>query len=216
MVWYLFLAHFIGDFVLQTDWMVRRRDNFWVLSLHAGIHFALMFLFVGDSRYALWPYLLLVALIHLGQDRIKNTLTNKRPDWITVSFIIDQILHLTAIWILVWWLIGKVNPLFSTEKPVWVILGITFLIVTYVWFISERVFNHSNTKYVQSINQTKISRMLIRAGIVSLFLFIQTWGASASASVLLNPYSKEEFRKRALLTDISVSLFAIIFLFWAL
>jgi hypothetical protein len=216
MVWTLLLAHLIGDFVLQTDWMVRRRDNLWVLSLHAGIHFVLMFLFVGAFRSVLWPYLLLLAAMHLGQDRIKNNLTNKRPDLIRISFIIDQVLHLLAILILVWWLEGMGNPLFILEKPVWAILAVTYLFVTYVWFISERVLNHTNMGYLQSINNSKISRMLIRTGFVSLFLLIQIWGAAAFASVLPNPYSQKEFRQRALLTDISVSLFAIIFLVWAL
>ncbi|MCK4899676.1 MAG: DUF3307 domain-containing protein, partial [Anaerolineales bacterium] len=68
MFWNLLLAHFISDFLLQTDWMVRNRDKFWVLTLHASIHFGMMFLLVGESRSAYWPTIALLALIHMGQD----------------------------------------------------------------------------------------------------------------------------------------------------
>ena len=216
MVWYLLLAHFLGDFVLQNDWMVRNRDNLWVLSLHAGIHFLLMFLLAGQLRSVIWPFLLLIAMIHFVQDRIKNNLTNKRRDWISVAFIIDQALHFIAIWAVVSWIERVIGPLSIPERPIWVILAISYLCVTYVWFISERVLNHSNSDYVQSVNKTKISRMLMRAGLVSLFLMIQTWVATGQALVLSNPYPKGKFRRRALLTDIGVSFFGIIFLFWIL
>jgi len=174
MVWNLLLAHFLGDFVLQTDWMVRRRSNPWVLTLHASIHFLLMFMLVDQPRLVIWPYLLLIALIHLGQDGLKNYLTNKRPDWIVIAFIIDQALHFAAIWAVVW-RFQMDSGLFSVqEKPVLVIVAITYLIVTYVWFISERVFNLSNTDYLQIINTTKFPRMLTRVGLISLFLLVRT------------------------------------------
>ena len=216
MVWYLLLAHFLGDFVLQTDWMVRKRDNLWFLSLHAFIHFLLMLLLVGSYRSVVWPYLLLLAFIHLVQDRIKNNLLNKRPDWLRVTFVIDQFLHYFAIVFVVWLLQDVIGSVSAMEKPVWVIVAIAYLFVTYVWFISERLFNLSDTDYLQNINTTKYSRMVSRGGLVSLFLVIQAWTASGLAMVLLNPYAQTKFRRRALLTDISVSLFAILFLVWAL
>ena len=215
MVWNLFLAHLLGDFVLQTDWMVRRRDDLWVLSIHAGIHLALMFLLVGQIRSVVWPYLLVLALIHLGQDRIKNNITNKRPEWVKVAFVIDQTLHFAAIGALDWWLQRVFEPLPSAEKPALVMVAITYLFVTYVWFIIERIFNLSNAAYMQSINNTKYPRMLTRVGLVSLFLLIRNWTAT-SLAVISNPYSQKKFRHRALLTDIVVSFFSMIFLFWAL
>lgn len=216
MAWYLLLAHILGDFVLQTDWMVRRRDDLRVLSLHAGIHFALMFLLAGPSRSGIWPYLLLLALEHLVQDRIKNTITNKRPDWTRAAFIIDQAIHITAIWSVVWWIEQVIGPLPLQEKPTWVLIVITYLFVTFVWFVIERLFNLTNADYLENINNTKYSRMLTRTGMVSLFLIIQAWTTSGFALVLSNPYAHKKFRQRALMTDIGISLFAIFFLSWAL
>jgi hypothetical protein len=130
MVWYLLLAHFLGDFVLQTDWMVRNRDKLWVLTLHGVIHFVLMFLLAGQPRSVIWPYLLLIALIHISQDRIKNNLTNKRPDWIGAAFIIDQVLHYAAIWAIAGWLQRLVGSFSLPEKPIWVMVVIVYLFVT--------------------------------------------------------------------------------------
>ena len=66
MFWTLLLAHFIGDYFLQTDWMVRNRDKFWVLTLHASIHLGVMLLLIGVSRSEYWPLISLLALIHMG------------------------------------------------------------------------------------------------------------------------------------------------------
>ncbi|MFN2232998.1 MAG: DUF3307 domain-containing protein [Anaerolineales bacterium] len=216
MFWNLVLAHMLGDFVLQTDWIVRKRDNLWVLSLHAGIHFLLMFLLVGVARTVVWPYLLLLAFAHLAQDRIKNTITNKRPDLIRVSFVIDQFIHFFTIGIVIWLLQNMLGLLPTTQKIVWVMIAIAYLFVTYVWFITERLFNLSDIDYLQNLNITKYSRMLSRGALVSLFLVIQAWTTSGLTLVLSNPYAQTKFRRRALLTDFSVSLFAILFLAWAL
>jgi hypothetical protein len=216
MVWYLVLAHLLGDFVLQTDWMVRRRDDLRVLTLHAGIHFTLMFLLIGAFRSDIWPYLLLLALIHLGQDRLKNNITNRRPDWTKPFFVIDQVLHFAAIFLFVFWLQKVSGILPIPGKPELVMIAIAFLFISYVWFIVERIFNLSNVDYLQDLNSTKFPRMLTRVGLVSLFLLIRLWLTSGLAILFSNPYPQKKFRQRAVLTDISVALIAIFFLFWAL
>ena len=68
MFWNLLLAHLIGDFLLQTEWMVRNRDKFWVLTLHASTHLMLMLVLIGKARSEYWPLLSLIAVIHLVQD----------------------------------------------------------------------------------------------------------------------------------------------------
>ena len=68
MFWNLLLAHFIGDFLLQTDWMAQNRDRFWVLTLHVSIHIGAMLLLIGDARSEYWLLIILIALIHFGQD----------------------------------------------------------------------------------------------------------------------------------------------------
>lgn len=216
MFWNLLLAHFLGDFVFQTDWMVSKRDHLWVLTAHAGIHFALMFLLVGQTRSAIWPFLLLLSILHLLQDRLKNDLTNRRPDWVRKGFIIDQAFHFAIIWAIIYLFERVTGPVNFTDKPMGVLLTITYVFISYVWFIIERIFNLSDSDYLQYINKTKFPRMLSRAGLVSLFPLTWTWAKSGLAIIFSNPYPQSQFRRRAILTDVSVSLLAMVFLFWAL
>ena len=102
------------------------------------------------------------------------------------------------------------------HRPAWVMIAISYLLATYVWFVSERALNLSNSDYVLKLNDTKFSRMVARAGMVSLFLFIRAWVFPGLAMVLPNPYSSPEYRQRFLVTDVGVSIFVILFLLWAL
>ena len=101
MFWNLLLAHLTGDFLLQSDWMVENRDKFWVLTLHSSIHLGLMLLLVGDARPVYWPVIILIALIHLGQDALKVYFLRKDPGLSKGAFILDQLLHIFIIWIFV-------------------------------------------------------------------------------------------------------------------
>lgn len=216
MFWTLLLAHFIGDYFLQTDWMVRNRDKFWVLTLHASIHLGVMLLLIGVSRSEYWPLISLLALIHMGQDALKIVLVQKRPDWSVMAYILDQILHYIFIWVFIWVFQMGAGTITMAQKPAWVMIAISYLLVTYVWFVSERALNLSNSDYVLKLNDTKFSRMVTRAGMVSLFLFIRAWVFPGLAMVFPSPYSSTEYRHRFLLTDVGVSIFGIIFLLWAL
>lgn len=216
MVWNLLLAHFTGDFLLQTDWMVRNRDKFWVLSLHASIHLGMMLLLVGESRSEYWLFITLLALIHMGQDALKIYLVRKQPGWSVAAFVLDQIIHYVIIWTFIWvFQMGSVT-IAMTQKTAWVMVALSYLFVTYVWFTSERVFNISKPDYVLNINDTKFSRMLTRVGLVSTFLLVRAWAFPGLAMVLPNPYTSSKYRQRALLTDVGVSVFAMIFLIWGL
>ncbi len=216
MVWMILLAHFFGDFVLQTDWMVRRKEKYGVLILHAGIHFGLMFLLAGQLRYAIWPYLLLLALVHLGQDILKILLTNRRPHLAIQFFFIDQAMHYLIIWGVVAWFHMLNGQFSSSKKPFWAIVVIAYLLVTNVWFISERIFNLSNNGYLKNINETKFPRMLARSGLLSMFLLMRVWVLPGLAFIIPAPYPTSRYRQRALLTDLSVSALGMLFLFGAL
>jgi len=216
MFWNLLLAHLIGDFLLQTDWMVRNRDRFWVLTLHVSIHLGAMLLLIGNARSEYWVLIFLIALIHFGQDALKIFFVRKLPAWSVPAFILDQILHYSIIWAFVWFYSTGTGNFVLTQKTNWVIYGISFIFVTFVWFITEKVIYQLNPDYIARINETKYSRMLARSGMVSVFLLIRTWIFPGLAIVLQNPYSSTEYRQRFLLTDLGVSTFVFVFLFWAL
>lgn len=216
MLWILLLAHFIADYPLQPDSMARRKDNLWVLTLHAGILFSLMVLLVGSIRAIIWPQLLLLSLFHLLQDKLKVWLTNLWAKGVVIFYFLDQCIHLMAIWGLVLWVQKRGMISAVTGKPVWAIILMAYLLVTYVWFITERVIHHVDVNYLKSVNETKVPRMLARAGLVSMFLLVRSWISLTIAPLISYPYPPTNYRKRALLTDVSVSLAVMVFLTWSL
>lgn len=216
MIWNLLLAHALGDFVFQTDWMVKHRDLIGVLTFHVFIHFALMVILVGQQRLEFWPYLLLIATLHLIQDRIKNNITKKRPDWIGRGFIIDQVMHIIVLWTAVGLFRATTDSIDGGGEPLGIIISLAYVCVTYVWFVIERISNNSNSEYLQSINKTKYPRMLTRAGLVSVYLLIWNWTIAGLSIFVSNPYPRSKFRQRAIFTDVSVSLLAMLFLYWVL
>ncbi|MDF1577312.1 MAG: DUF3307 domain-containing protein [Desulfurivibrionaceae bacterium] len=79
-------AHLLGDFVLQTGWMVARKKKFPVLFLHAAIVTLVSALLLGGWH---WPILSAIFFLHLTIDAIKVNLTD--DSW--PPFIIDQCAH---------------------------------------------------------------------------------------------------------------------------
>jgi hypothetical protein len=212
MIWNLFLAHFLGDFVFQTEWLVRNRYKFWVLSIHGGIHLLLMLVLIGDARTILWPYIVIISLAHMLQDRIKVIVNQRKPEWLASSFIIDQLLHYSVLIVMLRWVQGMALPYKPIEKSPVIISALVLVLVSFVWFISERILNFKNLEYVENINKTRYSRMVARAGIVSLFIALRSWSVPALAFMVPNPYPESSYRRRAILVDLSVSILAIVFL----
>ena len=59
------LAHFIGDFIFQNDWMANgKKKNNWICLVHV-ITYMIPFLFCAFT----WIQLLLIAVQHYAQDR---------------------------------------------------------------------------------------------------------------------------------------------------
>lgn len=67
----LLLAHFVGDFLLQSDWMALNKSKHWdVLTIHAGVY-SLCFIPWG-------PYFVaLTFLLHWGVDFCTSRVTSK-------------------------------------------------------------------------------------------------------------------------------------------
>jgi len=90
----LFVAHLLGDFVFQPNWMVRGKKTFYVLLLHAAIPAAIATLFLG----CLHPQIIgLTFVTHAAIDFTKVRLKD-RMMW----FIIDQMAHAVVLITLAW------------------------------------------------------------------------------------------------------------------
>lgn len=91
----LFLAHLIGDFVLQSShWIKDKQQNklkSTYLYLHTGIHFILILLLSWDLT--MWKIALLISISHLIIDTVKLYIIERvnHKQW---PFFLDQLLHI--------------------------------------------------------------------------------------------------------------------------
>jgi len=95
----LLLAHFIGDFFIQSQkWITdkeTRKLKSPILYLHIAIHIALLFIILWDVT--MWQIILIISATHLVIDGLKLVLqseNNRR--WL---FFVDQILHVLVIFV---------------------------------------------------------------------------------------------------------------------
>ncbi len=95
-----FVAHLVGDFILQNDWMAKNKKR---SSLACSVHvvvYMLPFLLCSLSPWQLG----LIAVQHFGQDRTgfvfwwMRVWKHVHPDyWKSVALFVDQAFH--AAWI---------------------------------------------------------------------------------------------------------------------
>ena len=95
----LFLAHLIGDFLLQpTKWVIHKEANkikSKYIYAHTLVHFAVSLLLLWDLEY--WPIVLIISLSHFVIDVVKLYVTpyfkNK-----SIPFFMDQALHVLVLY----------------------------------------------------------------------------------------------------------------------
>ena len=214
MFWFLLFAHLLADFPLQSNWMVDNKDRTAVRLLHVLFHFLISLVFTLYYVPEAWPLLVLLASIHFLIDSGKNYVNRAKPSWIIFPYLFDQFLHVLSI-ILIATMITRISnvPPFAIQ-PVWLILSIVYLAVTYVWYISERTLTFRNKDYFQQVVDKEWPRMVARA--VFLTVPIIMWYNTPKyfgVSALVFPYKLRYFGLRAFITDIIISgLGAIFFL----
>ena len=103
----LFLAHLIGDFLLQPySWVKakeKRKLGAWQLYCHALLHGLLILLLVWD--WSFWKWALLIATVHLLIDAVKIEIQKAKTK--RALFFIDQLFHVASIYIIWLWYQGE-------------------------------------------------------------------------------------------------------------
>lgn len=94
----LLIAHFLGDFILQTDSLTKHKEKHKLKSpllyIHVLIHGLLALLFLNDLQ--LWWAAAIIMVTHLIIDAGKLLLTTKKNSrWL---FVLDQVLHIAVIY----------------------------------------------------------------------------------------------------------------------
>ena len=207
MFWRLFLAHLIGDYPLQSEWLIENKRSIWGLSLHTAIHLAVTLFVLGSASVEAWPKVLVLVLIHFLVDLAKSFLVSRWPKHAALQYVADQFLHFLSIFFVARWIESDLQPSLMPANNIWPIYAIGYLVVTYVWHITERLFTVENETYQKELEQDYWSRMVARAVLLTFFLFAgQTIEIAVGGMAIRLPYLSGRHRQRALLVDILVSL----------
>ena len=213
MFYYLLFAHLLADYPLQPNWVASNKSRRGVLVLHVLTHLLtniiILWIFISTIGLPVWTYLLLLVVIHFLIDSGKNYLSRIRPNWIKIPYLVDQLLHLISIVIISFLIQNQFGFTAFPNNPGWVVLAIAYLFVTYVWFISERVMTYDEPFYRQSVINDSWSRMLFRAAFLTGLFGLWLWAGKSqfvSAGSLYIPYQARQFGRRALITDLAVTL----------
>jgi hypothetical protein len=104
-IWLLF-AHFIGDFALQTDFMIKYKGKFWVAMVaHVMTYTGIIALVSFIIPFSLW-FLPLIAITHYWVDYKKMKIIENDNHLITEPtlkglVIIDQLIHICVLLLIV-------------------------------------------------------------------------------------------------------------------
>lgn len=208
--WMFVLAHLLGDYPLQTDWLVRVKRTWWGLALHVGIHLLMLVVLAGRGLPILWPYLVALAAIHYAIDFFKNWLSRTRPRWVNGPYLFDQFLHLLSLVIVAGWVQTIptarqiIAPFFFSTA--WTALLIGLLFCTVVWYISERVLTHATPGYQQEVITRRWPRVFVRTTLFFIFLWLGEQAGLVVLPLFFLPYPSPTYRSRAILTDVAVAL----------
>ncbi len=97
----LFLAHLIGDFLLQPNkWVAdkeKKKEKSIYLYLHIALHLALMLLFVAKKDFVIYGIFLAISHGLIDFAKLKFQTNKTKRIW----FSIDQVLHLLMIFFIV-------------------------------------------------------------------------------------------------------------------
>ncbi len=215
MFWLLFLCHLIADYPLQTDGLVKAKKHLNGLILHTSLHLATMLVIVLgifgldtklDTKVIL-VYLLALAILHFGIDAFKNLLNKWRPNWIIQFYFLDQVLHVSSIWLIAYWFGYNEDVVTTTTWPRY-LSG--YVLVSHPWFVTERILSYKHSNYQNWVTDQMWSRMMSRMVLLTgllLLLDLNLWGAVAIFGALsLHIFDLDVYRKQALLVDASVTI----------
>jgi hypothetical protein len=97
MFYRLILAHLLGDFVLQTRWMVLHKRTPAGLALHVAVVGLAMLPVAWDRLDTWWPWLLVIVAVHAAADWAKIRLEPRLRLPPILPFLADQAVHVLTV-----------------------------------------------------------------------------------------------------------------------
>lgn len=216
MFWVLFLAHLIADYPLQPDRLVAAKKHFPGLAIHVSIQWIVMTLLTWPWRSILWPYILAIAIFHFVIDYFKVILGKKKPEWVIAPYLWDQPLHWLSLIIVCYWMSQ------TTDLHIWninsslIIYSIGILMVTHIWFVTERVMTYRDQGLQLRVVKSMWLRMASRLILFTLLVMAQP--LSFALLLVFLPaiyflYGYLKYSNKWVFIDVGVALFSTIFVF---
>ncbi len=216
MFWVLFLAHLIADYPLQPDRLVAAKKRLPGLTIHVLVHWGVMTLMTWPVRAVIWPYVLVVTIFHFIIDYFKVLVGFKKPEWVIGPYLWDQPLHWLSLIIVCYWLDQTTDLSVWQVLSPWIVYGIGGLMVTHIWFVTERVLTHRDLNLQLNVINSMWPRMAAR-----LILFILMMIARPLSLLILIIvisglfiyYRRNNYSLNTLAIDIVVALVSSLFAF---
>jgi len=177
----LFLAHIIGDFLLQPKrWVIQKevkKAASGFLYLHILIHFLLIILLLWNIEY--WKIALIIAVSHYVIDLLKIYATplfkNK-----SIPFFIDQFLHIVVLYICAYYSNLMDHTITLIQQIDWALLT-AIVFVTYpaaiiMSILLEGMSNQINLDHKSLPNAGKYIGIIERL-FVLIFIIMGRWEA---------------------------------------
>ncbi|MCA9373979.1 MAG: DUF3307 domain-containing protein [Candidatus Gracilibacteria bacterium] len=175
---YLLLAHFLADFVLQPEKLVRWKQRKWSgIAVHGSVHLVISFILLAVymPNMSVLAAILLIAAAHFLIDWLKIIYERGAKKYIG-PFLVDQAAHISVL-ALASYALGNI-PLGVQWGPiVWlytdfsVVLGLCLLLgVTYVYELTLFQLNRTNTSKYTPNFKAMARRTVIAAVFYGIFL----------------------------------------------
>lgn len=109
----LLTTHFVGDFILQNDWMALNKSKSWLaLGCHVYVYtfvLAAAAATIHEGAFPnFWWFVGINGLVHYVQDAVTSRVNAKlwtanQRHWFFVSVGFDQLLHYIVLFHTAWW-----------------------------------------------------------------------------------------------------------------
>jgi hypothetical protein len=173
----LLLVHLLADFLFQPDRWVEekelRKHKSPKLYLHVLLHGLLSMAIVAEIAF--WPYAIAIALSHFLIDWLKLILQKAQTQ--KIWFFVDQLLHLTFLWIVALGYSGLEIDLSFLNQGKWLLLSTSIVFLSIPASVLIRIFisgwapNTEDTQKDSLQNAGKYIGILER---LFIFIFILT------------------------------------------
>jgi hypothetical protein len=181
----LILAHLIADFILQFEELYQLKVRSFLGHLfHVLIHglVSLLLLYPYLNEPTIWLFIATLVLIHLTQDLIKYSFTQKIPANTFIYFTADQACHFLVLGAIFFLPVSREVRGFSCSallnslyrNNLWTLLAIFFITLTFAGSYILNAFSKSylkNRSPLYLIRSPEMAHAILERSLIALIFF---------------------------------------------